>query len=56
MNLLGVWKFSTVTHHQDLRSAARIALFGMLKNEETNRLLADVVADHLKGSDWDVAV
>lgn len=55
MELLGVWSFSTVTHHQDLRSAARIALLGMLKNEETNRLLADVVKDHLLGGDWDVA-
>lgn len=55
MELLGVWSFSTVTHHQDLRSAARIALLGMLKDEQMNRLLANVVRDHLRGSDWNVA-
>lgn len=55
MELLGVWSFSTVTHHQDLRSAARIALLGMLKDEEMNRLIADIVRDHLKGRDWHVA-
>lgn len=55
MELLGVWSFPTVTHHQDLRSAARIALLGMLREDHTNRLLADVVCDHLKGRTWNVA-
>lgn len=55
MELLGVWSFSTKTHHQDLRSAARIALLGMLKDEDMNRLLSDIVAAHLKGDDWHVA-
>lgn len=54
MELLGVWKFSTVTNHQDLRSAARIALFGMLKDPEMNELIADIVRDHLEGKSWDV--
>jgi hypothetical protein len=54
MELLGVWKFSTVTHHQDLRSAARIALLGMLRDEQMNRLLADVVRDHLAGRTWTI--
>lgn len=54
MQLLGVWSFSTKTHHQDLRSAARIALLGMMKDEDMNRLLADIVRDHLAGSDWRV--
>ena len=54
MELLGIWRFTTVTNHQDLRSAGRIALYGMLKDEELNRLLADVVRDQLKGDDWDV--
>jgi hypothetical protein len=54
MEVLGVWKFSTVTHHQDLRSAARIALLGMLKQETMNRLLTDIVLDHLDGRPWDV--
>jgi hypothetical protein len=54
MDLLGVWSFTTTTHHQDLRSAARIALLGMLKDDELNLLLADVVRDHLNGDDWRV--
>jgi hypothetical protein len=52
MDLLGVWSFSTVTHHQDLRSAARIALLGMAKDGDMNRLLADIVRDHVEGRDW----
>lgn len=54
MELLDVWSFPTATHHQDLRSAARIALLGMLKQETLNRLLSDVVLDHLKGRSWHV--
>jgi hypothetical protein len=54
MELLEVWRFPTPTHHQDLRSAARIALFGMLKIPDLNRLLADVVRDHLDGRTWQV--
>ena len=54
MELLGVWSFSTVTHHQDLRAAARIALLGMLKDDHLNKLLTDVVTDHLNGEDWNV--
>jgi hypothetical protein len=56
MELLGVWRFSQTTHHQDLRAAARIALFGMLKHDTTNRLIADVVRDHLDGRTWQVLV
>lgn len=54
MELLGVYKFSTVTHHQDLRAAARIALFGMVKDEELNELLTQIVWDHGRGAGWDV--
>ena len=54
MELLGCWKFSTPTHHQDLRSAARIALLGMLKSEHLNRVLTTVVIDHLEGRTWHV--
>lgn len=54
MELLGVWRFSTVTNHQDLRSAARIAIFGMLKQPELNEIIADVVRDHLNGETWNV--
>lgn len=52
LQALGVWKFSTPTHHDDLRSAARIAVLGMLK--EHNELLADVIRDYLDGRPWRV--
>jgi len=54
MELLGVWKFSTPTHHDDLRSAARIAVLGMLKDDELNALVTSVVRSHLQGRTWDV--
>jgi hypothetical protein len=52
MILLGVWQFGTVTHHQDRRATARIALLGMLKDPALNRVLADIVRDHLNGATW----
>lgn len=54
LELLGLWSFSTPTHHGDLRSAARILVLGMLKDEEHNRLISDIVRSHLRGSDWRV--
>lgn len=54
MELLGVWKFSTPTHHQDLRSAARIALLGAMKDEEMNLILANVTRDGIDGQPWTV--
>lgn len=54
MQLLGVWQFGTPTHHQDLRSAARIALLGMMKDPPLNAWLADVVRDTLDGNVWRV--
>ena len=54
MQLLRVWQFPTVTHHQDLRSAARIGLYGMMKFTELNKILADFVAAHLDGNPWKV--
>lgn len=54
MELLKIWSFSTVTNHQDLRSAGRIAIYGMLKDEALNRLISDVVLAELKGRPWDV--
>lgn len=54
MELLGVWSFSTPTHHQDLRSAARIGVYGALKSEVLNDLLFNIVNDHLAGRTWDV--
>ena len=54
MEVFGVWSWSTVTNHQDLRSAARIALLGMVKDPQLNGLLADVVRDRLEGRPWRV--
>jgi len=54
MELLGVWNFATPTHHQDLRSAARIAILGMLKDPDQNRLIADIVKAHLAGTPWTI--
>jgi hypothetical protein len=54
MEVCGVWSFATPTHHQDLRSAARIALFGMVKNTSLNRVLSDAVKAHLSGTPWTV--
>jgi hypothetical protein len=47
MQLLNCWDFPTVTHHQDLRSAARIALYGGLKDPEINSLLTQIVMKQL---------
>ena len=49
---LGLWDFPT-THHQDLRSAARIAVLGMMKDPRLNRALADRVKTMLDGEDHD---
>lgn len=40
---IGLWRFATPSHHQDLRSAARVALLGMLRDPEMNRQLARFV-------------
>lgn len=52
MTLLNVWDFATPTHHQDLRSAARILLFGMAKDRDLNLILSDAVRDALDGEAW----
>lgn len=51
--MLDVWQFNTTTHHQDLRAAAKILLYGMLKEPALNQLLADVVRDNLDGTPWE---
>ena len=52
MEHLGLWNFQTQTHHQDLRSAAYIMLYGMVKDEVGNQLLTQIVWDHLFHDDW----
>lgn len=54
MALIGVWDWPQSTHHQDLRSAARIALLGMMKNPGLNQVLSATVRDHLAGRTWEV--
>ena len=54
MKVLGVWTFTLQTNHQDLRSAARIALFGMVKENEYNTLLARIITSHIHGNSWSV--
>ena len=47
MKALDVWTWGTPTHHQDLRSAARIALLGMMKDDDLNALLYRSVSNQL---------
>lgn len=54
MKAMGLWHFKTPTHHQDLRSAARIALLGMMKDETQNQILADLIRAHLNGKPWTI--
>lgn len=56
MKALKVWLFTTKTHHQDLRSAAYIGLYGMVKDDTLNEVLADFVRDFLDGDPWVVDV
>ena len=52
MQRLNVWTFSTKTHHNDLRSAAMIALYGMLKDEVGNSVLFQFLCDELADRPW----
>ena len=54
LQALQVWRFPTKTHHQDLRSAARIALYGLVKNPEWNPVLAAFITDLVDGKPWKV--
>lgn len=54
MRVLDVYDWPQSTHHQDLRSAARIALLGMVKDPDLNRVLSATVRDHLAGNAWKV--
>lgn len=47
MEKLNCWRFGTPTHHQDLRSAARIAIYGALKDPVLNEKLFDYVTREL---------
>lgn len=54
MKAMNIWSFSQRTNHQDLRSAARIAVYGGLKDPEINPVITKLVIDHLDGNTWKV--
>lgn len=54
LQTLGLWDFPVSTHHQDLRSAARIAVKAMMQVDEYNKLLADVVKARIDGEPWTI--
>ena len=51
--VLGLDSFPT-THHQDLESAARILVMGMLKDEKLNLELTKVLEAHLDGDPYEI--
>jgi hypothetical protein len=56
MELLHCWKFTTFSNHQDLRSAARIALLGMMRDPALNQVLYTYCTDTTDGRTWNVRV
>lgn len=52
LEVLGLWKFNVQTNHDDIRSAAYIMVYGMLKDPEANSLLTTILEDHLGGETW----
>lgn len=50
---LGLDKFPT-THHQDLEAAARILVYGMLKDDDLNAVVTTIVKDKLAGNPWPI--
>jgi hypothetical protein len=44
MKRIGVWSFGQSTHHQDLRSAGRIGLYGAVKEDDLNRVIYDFLS------------
>ena len=56
LDILHMRRFSTLTHHADLESAARILVLGMLKDDKLNGLLSDIVKDYLASKPWDVVI
>lgn len=52
MDYFDLWNWPQVTHHQDLRSAAYILLYGMYKEPEFNQLIYKILADEFNGRPW----
>lgn len=53
LKLMELWHWPT-THHQDLRSAARIAVLGMLLDKYLNTIVYQYITDNLNGRTWNV--
>lgn len=53
LELLHLKTFPT-THHQDLQAAARILVYGALKDPELNYLLYTIVEAHLDHNLWEI--
>lgn len=47
-----MWHWPQVTHHQDLRSAAYILLYGMYKESRFNQYIYNILADDFAGQPW----
>ena len=54
LRALELWRFTKATNHQDLRSAARIAILGMLKSEDTNKIVFQYMDAYLNETPWKV--
>lgn len=55
MRCFGMVGFPT-TNHQDLQAAARILLYGMLKDQELNEVAYSIVSDYADDRPWPVDV
>ena len=54
LRAMGLHSFKQATNHNDIKSAARIALFGMAKNPELNTVLATFVEDQINSVPWNI--
>ena len=52
MDYFDLWNWPQVTHHQDLRSAGYILLYGMYKEPEFNQLIYNILADEFVRQPW----
>ena len=53
LGIFGMNNFPT-THHRDLESAARILLYGMLKDDKLNEVVYSIVSDYVHHRPWSV--
>ena len=53
LGIFGMDNFPT-THHRDLESAARILIYGMLKDDKLNEVVYEIVSDYVHLRPWSV--